>query len=107
MDLYIKDFGSSQIDDLEYLEKCRKKMSTFYMEFLLPLYKPLQNNKKFKFSVLEEELTCRIMLEDLKKHYKLNNVREVLNKVSENKPTLTSEKIDKIIEAMKNLKSSK
>lgn len=104
MDLYIKDFGSSQIEDTKELIKCQKKMKSFYKEFLLPLYVPVQDSKKFSFSVKEEELTCRIMLEDLKKYYKLEKVSDLLYKISENRPGLTEEKIEKLIEAMKKKK---
>lgn len=104
VDLYIKDFGESQISDRKELSIKQKKMRTFYLEFLLPLYKPIQDSKKFSFSVSDNELTCRIMLDDLKKYYKLNGLREVLEKISENKPSLTSEKIDKLIEVMQTKK---
>lgn len=100
LDLYIKDFGGSQITDKKELANKQKKMRTLYLEFLIPLYKPIQNNKKFKFSVPDEELTCRIMYEDLKKYHQLFGMREVLYKIAENKPTLTNAKVEKLIEAM-------
>lgn len=100
VDLYIKDFGESQISDAKELSIKQKKMRTFYLEFLMPLYKPIQDNEEFNFSVSDDALTCRIMLDDLKKYYKLTSLREVLEKISENKPSLTSEKIDKLIEVM-------
>lgn len=103
-DLYIKDFGVSQIDNKNELSIMQKKMKTFYKEFLLPLYIPVQDNKEFKFSVEPEELTCRIMLEDLKKYHKLDGIKDVLYKVSENKPSLTSDKIEKLLQVMQEKK---
>lgn len=102
LDLYIKDFGGSQIEDKKVLSLYQKKARTFYTEFLLPLYKPVQDSKKFHFSVSEEELTFRIMFEDLKKYHGITDIRDLFNKVAENSPTLTPEKIEKLIEIMKN-----
>lgn len=107
LDLYIKDFGDSQIKDTKELISKRKKMKTFYIEFLLPLYKPVQNSKKFNFSVPDEELTCRIMFEDLKKYHKIESVRELLYKVAEHRPAFTEEKIEKLIEYMRMQKEAK
>lgn len=100
-DLYIKDFGTSQISDKKKLIVMQKKMKSFYEDFLSPLYKGVQNNNSFCFSVPDSELTCRIMLQDLKRFYNLNSVREVLEKVAENRPALTAETIEKLIEYMK------
>ena len=106
LDLYIKDFGGSQIEDKQELISKQKKMKTFYLEFLLPLYKPVQGNKNFKFSVPDEELTCRIMLQDLRTYHEIDSMRDLLVKVAENRPSLTSEKIDKLIEFMHAQKES-
>lgn len=104
IDLYIKDFGASQIDDKTELSKKQKKMRTFYAEFLLPLYIPVQDNKEFKFSVEPDKLTCHIMLEDLRKYHKLVGIRDLLYKVSENKPSLTPDKIEKLLQVMQTKK---
>lgn len=103
-DLYIKDFGASQIEDRKTLIVMQKKMKSFYVDFLLPLYKPVQNKKSFSFSVPDSELTCRIMFQDLKKFHKIDNVRDLLYKVSECRPALTPEHIEKLIEYMKSKK---
>ena len=100
-DLYIKDFGASQVEDTKTLIAKQKKMKSFYMDFLLPLYKPVQNKKSFSFSVPDEELTCRIMFQDLKAYHKIENVRDLLYKVAEHRPALTEERIEKLIEYMK------
>lgn len=106
IDLYIKDFGSSQVEDKKELFQYQKKMKTFYREFLSPLYVHVQNNKKFKFSVPDDELTCRIMLEDLRTFLKLETMTDILRKIAENRPGLTEEKIQKLIEAMKKKRES-
>lgn len=105
-DLYIKDFGVSQIENKTKLIIMQKKMKSFYVDFLLPLYKPIQNNKDFSFSVTAEELTCRIMYQDLKKFYGIKTIRDLFYKVSENRPELTKERIEKLIEYMKLMKES-
>ena len=56
-DLYIKDFGGSQITSRAELTKAQRKMKTFYDEFLLPLYKPIKNTN-FRFSVSNDKLLC-------------------------------------------------
>lgn len=104
INLYIKDFGASQIADKNELCEKQKKMRTFYAEFLLPLYIPVQDNKKFRFSVEPDKLTCRIMLEDLKKYHKIVGIRDLLYKISENKPSLTDDKIEKLIKVMQTKK---
>lgn len=100
-DLYIKDFGDSQIKDKKELIIMQKKMKSFYVDFLLPLYKPVQNKKTFSFSVPDSELTCRIMFQDLKRFHKIDNVRDLLYKVAECRPALTEAHIEKLIEYMK------
>ena len=70
-DLYIKDFGASQIEDTQELELCQKKMKSFYTMILLPLYNPLKRRSDFKFSVSADKLTIRIMYKDLMKYYDL------------------------------------
>lgn len=105
-DLYIKDFGSSQVEDNKELFQLQLKMKTFYREFLSPLHVHVQNNKKFKFSVSDDELTCRIMFEDLRKFLKLETMTDVLHKIAENRPGLTEEKIQKLIEVMKKKRES-
>ena len=103
-DLYIKDFGDSQVEDKKSLIMMQKKMKSFYVDFLLPLYKPVQNKKSFSFSVPDSELTCRIMFQDLKRFHNIDNVRDLLYKVSEYRPALTEEHIEKLIEYMKSQK---
>ena len=98
-DLYIKDFGGSQITSRVELTKAQRKMKTFYDEFLLPLYKPIKNTN-FKFSVRNDKLTCRIMYKDLMKYYHFNSIREFLYEVANVKEGFTKEKADKLVEVM-------
>ena len=100
-DLYIKDFGASQVEDKKALIIMQKKMKSFYVDFLLPLYKPVQNKKSFSFSVPDSELTCRIMFQDLKEYHNIDSVRDLLYKVAEARPALTEEHIEKLIEYMR------
>lgn len=100
-DLYIKDFGASQVEDGKNLILMQKKMKSFYVDFLLPLYKPVQDRKNFSFSVPDSELTCRIMFQDLKRFHNIDSIRDLLYKVSEYRPALTGEHIEKLIEYMK------
>lgn len=104
LDLYITDFGESQMSDTEEFTIKSKKARTFYSEFLLPLYKDAKNSEDFAFSVAEEELTCRIMYFELKEYYGLKTVEDVLYKISENKLTLNEEKINKLLDLMKERK---
>ena len=102
-DLYFKDFGASQVEDKKELVLKQKKMKSFYTMILLPLYKPVQNSKKFNFSVPDEKLTERIMLKDLMNYYKLDNSRDVLTKVGEFKPDFAP-KVEPIMERIEELK---
>ena len=105
-DLYFKDFGASQIKKKKELVLKQKKMKSFYKMILIPLYKPLQKDKKFKFSVSDEKLTIRIMYKDLKDYYKLETSEEVLNKIGELDPTFIP-KIEPILNRIQEIKESK
>lgn len=85
-DLYIKDFGTSQIKDKKELELCQKKMKSFYKMILEPLYNPLKRRSDFNFSVDADKLTTRIMYSDLMKYYNLKTSEDVLNKIGEFNP---------------------
>lgn len=102
-DLYIKDFGQSQIKTRTELTLAQKKMKTFYGEFLLSLYNPIKDTN-FKFSVPDNLLTCRIMYNDLKAYYHFKSVREFLYEITNYKEGFTLDKADKLIEAMKRRK---
>lgn len=106
-DLYIADLGSSQIKDKKELALAQKKIGTLYKEFLLPLYIPIQNSKNFKFSVTDDKLTCRIMLNDLINFYGIKSDKELLEKIAESRPELTPQKIDKLLVVMQGHKEEK
>lgn len=86
-DLYIKDFGTSQIKDPKQLELCQKKMKSFYELMLVPLYKPLRIRSDFKFSVPADKLTIRIMYNDLKKYYGLTSDEQAIDKIIDIDPS--------------------
>lgn len=105
-DLYFKDFGASQIEDKKELVLKQKKMKSFYKMILIPLYKPIQNSKKFKFSVSDEKLTIRIMYKDLMKYYNLSSAEDVLNKIGELDSTFVP-RIEPIKKRLEEIKEEK
>ena len=105
MDLYFKYLSESKPGEEDFLLK-QKKMKSFYKMIILPLYKPVQNSKKFEFSQPDETLTLKIMYEDLKKYYGLSGASEVLDKIAELEPVFAS-KLEPLKERIAEIKESK
>ena len=106
IDLYFKDLGASQIEDKKELALKRKKMMSFYKLILIPLYKPVQDSKKFKFSVPDEKLTEKIMYQDLMRYHKLHTAEDVLNKIGELNPDFVP-KIEPLMERIKQVRGKR
>ncbi len=96
VDVKLCDWGKLQVNDIkEYLE-----LRKFYISIIMPLYEPLKNSKTWKFSVPDEELTCRIFFHDLAKYHQENsgvkNMKDLLKIVQKYNIILTDEKIEQM-----------
>ena len=111
LDLKLCDWGKSQINDRYELKRARDLMKSFYITILLPLYVPVQNNKNWRFSVPDKELTCRIFYQDLVKYHKKENnvssIRDLLCQVSKYNVIMTSEKINQMVDLIEKKKQGK
>ena len=105
-DLYIKDYGTSQVEDEKELKLYQKKMKSFYKLILEPLYIPLKRRSDFKFSVEADKLTIRIMYKDLMEYYNLKTSEDVLNKIGEFNPDFVP-KIKPLLERIEENKERK
>lgn len=111
LDLKLCDWGKSQINDRYELKRARDLMKSFYITILLPLYVPVQNNKNWRFSVPDKELTCRIFYQDLVRYHKKENnvssIRDLLYQVSKYNVIMTSEKINQMVDLIEKKKQEK
>lgn len=61
------------IDDIVFKREIKKKIRYCVIHIINPLYTPLIKTS-FKFSVKDKELTCRMMISELKDYYYAKNV---------------------------------
>ena len=85
LDVYI-DYSKriKQIPDAKERSLIRRKMKYFTYKYINPLYYSIANDKKFKFSLPDDELTCRIIFRDICNYCNIKSMDEALLRIAEN-----------------------